>query len=152
VRGFKSSWARHLPARQRWLVRVTQPDGRRRTYYCRTEPDAKRKLRSLLAAIEGGDTLAREDVTLARLLTETYLPVDEQRRPLSRALLKGKPSHVSRTEEIIRLQIAPTTRIGLADSQSASRGADWGDDASDHRAGRISGMDDACAPPSIPGL
>jgi hypothetical protein len=70
-------------ARRRWVVRVTPPERRRRTYYCKTEAEAKRKLRSVLSAIERGETLAREDLTLTRYLTEIYVLVDERPSALS---------------------------------------------------------------------
>src|SRR5579884_37534 len=94
--------------RQRWVVDVTLLDGKRHRTYCRTETEAKRVLRNALAQMDRGELPARNDLTLARFLTQMYLPVDERRHPKEGALLAGKPSHLSRTEEIIRLHIAPT--------------------------------------------
>lgn len=93
--------------KKRWASAVIGPDGRKKRLYSKTEVEARKKLRHMLTAVERGEPLGRDDLTLARFLTEVFLPVDDRRQPLPRALMKGKPSHVARTEGIIRQHIVP---------------------------------------------
>jgi integrase len=93
--------------KKRWASAVIGPDGRKKRLYSKTEVEARKKLRHMLTAVERGEPLGRDDLTLARFLTEIFLPVDDKRQPLPHALMKGKPSHVARTEGIIRQHIVP---------------------------------------------
>jgi integrase len=81
--------------RRRWVVRVTLPEGKRAVYYCRTKTEAERTLRAAVAAAKAGHPLRARGLTLARYLTEVFLP-----------RLKGKPSHVARTTEIVQVHLA----------------------------------------------
>jgi integrase len=97
-------WAR----RGRWVTDVSVPGGKRFRYYSTSSAEAHRKLREALTSIDRGEVSTDPDLTLARFLTEIYLPLDEAGNPKPGALLKGKPSHISRTAELIRLHLAPT--------------------------------------------
>lgn len=83
--------------RQRWVVRVPLNDGKRDTYYCSTEAEAGRKLRIALAAARAGRLPGANSLTVARFLTDRFLP-----------RLTGKPSHLARTTEIVKLHLAPS--------------------------------------------
>jgi integrase len=99
--------------RQRWSAVVTLPDGKRKQKYFKTELEARKELRRMLTALERGEPLGRDDLTLTRFLTEIFLPVDEKRQPLPHALMKGKPSHLARTEQVIRHHIVTSPIGGL---------------------------------------
>jgi integrase len=95
--------------RKLWVSDVTLPDGKKRRKYSKTEVQARKELRRMLTALERGEPLGRDDLTLTRFLTEMFLPVDDKGHPLPHALMKGKPSHLARTEEIIRHHIVPSS-------------------------------------------
>jgi integrase len=99
--------------RKLWVSDVSLPDGKKRRKYSKTEVEARKKLRHMLTALERGEALARDDLTLARFLTEIFLPVDDKHQPLPHALMKGKPSHLARTDQIIRHHILPSPIGGL---------------------------------------
>lgn len=99
--------------RKLWVSDVTLPDGKKRRKYSKTEVEARKKLRHMLTALERGESLGRDDLTLTRFLTEIFLPVDDQHQPLANALMKGKPSHLARTDQIIRHHIVPSSIGGL---------------------------------------
>jgi len=100
-------------ARNLWAAEVTLPDGKKKRKYCKTEVLARKELRRMLTAVERGEPLGRDDLTLTRFLTEMFLPVDEKRQPRPHALMKGKPSHLARTDQIIQHHIVPSSIGGL---------------------------------------
>ncbi|HXA27286.1 MAG TPA: site-specific integrase [Candidatus Angelobacter sp.] len=99
--------------RKLWAAELTLPDGKKKRKYSKTEVQARKELRRMLTAVERGEPLGRDDLTLTRFLTEIFLPVDEKRQPLPHALMKGKPSHLARTDGIIRDHIVPSSIGGL---------------------------------------